>query len=144
MNIPQPQGDQVMDTPTNPSLLQRALLLDAALSGATGALLALGAGPFSSLLGLPVPLLRWVGIGLLPYAAFLVFLTKRKPISRPGSWVVVVGNVLWAVASVLLLVSGWVEPTTLGYTFTIGQALMVLVFADLQFMGLRRAQPAYA
>ena len=38
----------------------------------------------------------------------------------------------------MLLLSGWIEPTGLGYAFVIFQAVVVGVFAELQVMGLRR------
>jgi hypothetical protein len=46
---------------------------------------------------------------------------------------------LWALDSVLLLVSGWIEPTVLGEMFVLGQALIVAVLAELEFLGLRRS-----
>ncbi len=51
---------------------------------------------------------------------------------------VIVANALWVVASIALLVSGEVAPTMLGYVFVIGQAVAVLGFAELQWVGLRR------
>ena len=44
----------------------------------------------------------------------------------------------------LLLIGGWVAPTVLGYVFVIGQALVVALFAELEFFGLKRSQPALA
>jgi hypothetical protein len=51
-------------------------------------------------------------------------------------------NVLWVAGSIGLLVSGWVAPTALGYAFVIAQAIVVGVFAELQFVGLRRSEAA--
>ena len=61
--------------------------------------------------------------------------------SGPLTWVGNGCNLLWAVDSLLLLVTGWVAPTTLGYAVVVGQALAVAVFAGLQYVGLRRAAP---
>jgi hypothetical protein len=47
-------------------------------------------------------------------------------------------NVIWVVASILVLVSGAIAPTALGIAFVIFQAIVVAGFADLQFTGLRR------
>jgi hypothetical protein len=52
---------------------------------------------------------------------------------------VIVTNVLWAIDSALLAMSGWVEPNALGYAFIIMQALVVVAFAELQYVGLRRS-----
>src|SRR5262245_1170629 len=126
-------------TSTAPVLLRRALLGDAVISGGTGALMAGAAGPLSGLLGLPAGLLFWAGIVLLPFAAILVYLGTRARVSRPAAWIVVGCNVLWAVASLALLATGWVAPTALGYGFTIFQALVVALFGELQYFGLRRS-----
>jgi hypothetical protein len=58
--------------------------------------------------------------------------------SRPAVWVIIVANAAWTAASLLLLVSGWVTPTTLGYLFVVVQAAAVAIFAELQWLGLRR------
>jgi hypothetical protein len=53
-------------------------------------------------------------------------------------WAIVAYNTLWAVDSVVLLVSGTVTPTALGYAFVIFQAAVVAGFAGLQIVGLRK------
>ena len=121
------------------SLLRKALLADALLSGITGLALALLAGPLATPLGLAVGLLRWSGIILIPYAAFVARLGKRARIQRPLVFIVVACNAVWALDSVLLLVAGWIEPTLLGEVFVLGQAAVVAVLAELQFIGLRRS-----
>lgn len=118
--------------------LRRALVLDAVASGATGLLMIAGAGLAEGLLGLPAALLRGAGLVLVPYVAFVAYAGTRASISRPAVWAIVAANALWAVASALLLVSGWVAPTALGYAFVIGQAVVVLLLGELQYIGLRR------
>lgn len=120
-------------------LLRRALIADAVVSGATGALMLLAADLLGNLLGLPVMLLRLAGLSLLPFAALVAYVGTRARISRRIAWGIVGYNLLWAIDSILLLVLGWVAPTTLGYLFVIGQALVVAGFAELQYFGLRRA-----
>ncbi|BBK33204.1 hypothetical protein EDC65_4171 [Stella humosa] len=121
------------------SLLWWSLAGDAAVSGACGLLMAAGADPLSGLLGLPVPLLRWAGLALLPYALFLAWLARRPAPPRGAVWAVIVLNVLWAADCLILLASGWVAPTGLGIAFVLVQAVTVLAFADLQYLGLRRS-----
>lgn len=48
------------------------------------------------------------------------------------------------VASVVLLLSGLVAPTTLGTAFIVAQATIVAVLAELQIIGLRKAVAAAA
>jgi hypothetical protein len=124
------------------TFLRRALMLDAVASGGAGLLMIAGAGLLEGLLGLPAALLRGAGLVLVPYVAFVIWTGSRETISRPAVWAIIAANVLWAAASGLLLVSGWVAPTGLGYAFVIGQALVVAVLGELQYMGLRRPTAA--
>jgi len=119
------------------TFLHRALMLDAAASGATGLLVVVGAGLLEGLLGLPAALLRGAGLVLVPYVAFVAYAGTRETISRPAVWTIIAANVLWAAASAMLLVSDWVAPTALGYAFIIGQAVVVALLGELQYVGLR-------
>jgi hypothetical protein len=125
-------------------LLRQALVADATTSAAFGLLMLVGAGPLSGTLGLPEMLLRIAGALLLPYAAFIGWLGIRERIQKPVAWAVVLGNALWAADSLLLLVSGWVQPTSAGTAFVVAQALVVLMYAEFQYVGLRRSQEAMA
>ncbi|MBB3018858.1 CHASE2 domain-containing sensor protein [Microvirga lupini] len=125
-------------------LLRQALVADATTSAAFGLLMLIGAGPLSGVLGLPEMLLRIAGLALLPYAGFIGWLGIRETISKPIAWAVVLGNALWVADSILLLASGWVAPTSAGYAFVVGQALVVLMYAEFQYVGLRRSQEAVA
>ncbi len=124
------------------TFLRYALLADAIASGATGPLLIAGADPLTGLLGLPVTLMREAGLLLVPYVALVAFVGTRETISRPAVQAIIALNVLWVAGSIGLLVSGWVAPTALGYAFVIAQAIVVGVFAELQFVGLRRSEAA--
>src|SRR5262245_20512367 len=79
-----------------PSLfLRRALLADAAISGATGVLLLVGANLVDALLGLPSALLREAGIFLIPYGAVVGFLGIRERVTAAAVWAVIACNGLW-------------------------------------------------
>jgi len=121
------------------SLLRNALLADAVLSGATGLLLAVAAGPLSTLLGLSAALLRGSGLFILPFAILAGSWSLRERLARSSVFVLVVCNALWALDSVLVLLLGWIEPTVPGEVFVVGQAIIVAVLAELQFIGLRRS-----
>jgi hypothetical protein len=121
-----------MTSVANSTFLRRALLVDATASGAMGVLFLVAAGPLASLLGLPANLLRWVGILLIPFAAFLVWLAPRAADRRVIVRLVAAGNVLWVVASALLLVSGRFHATPFGTGFVLLQAAVVAVFAYLE------------
>ena len=127
-----------MSTVRPTPFLRNVLLLDAAASGATGLLLIAGAGLLDGLLGLPVALMREAGLILVPYVAFVAWVGTRQTIARSAVWTIIVANAVWTVASIGLLVSGWVAPTALGYAFVIAQAAVVALLGELQYAGLKR------
>jgi hypothetical protein len=120
-------------------VLRRALQLDAVVSGAFGLVL-LVCGPFLvDALGAPLVLLWPVAIVCLLYAAALWLIQARPRISGGAAWSIVALNLVWAAASVVLVVLGWLPLTALGVAFVILQAVVVAALADVQFVGLRRA-----
>lgn len=123
----------------SPSFLRRVLLVDAIASAATGLLMVLGASLLAPALGLPLVLLREAGIILLPFAAFVAYVGTRSEVPRRGVWAVIVANALWVIDSMVLLFSGWVEPTVYGQVFVVAQALAVAVLAELEFFALRKS-----
>ena len=124
----------------HPAALRRALLVDATASGGMGALLLLAASPLEPLLGLPASLLRWTAAVLVPFAALLIWVAGSAHTRLDVVRAIIVGNALWVIASVLLLVSGWVGPTRLGVLFVLAQAAAVAAFAYMEYDGLRRAR----
>jgi hypothetical protein len=125
------------------SFLREVLFADAIVSGATGAMMALDAGLLSPLLGLPQSLLFWAGLSLLPFAALVGVVASKPHPAKGGVWTIVVINVGWVLASVLILVAGLVSPTLLGTAFVIAQAVVVGILTELQIIGMRR-EPAIA
>jgi hypothetical protein len=121
------------------SLLRRILIVDAVTSGASGIAMLAFAELFASLLQLPVELVREAAIIMLLFAAFVGVVVSRREPARVAVWAVIVLNAVWVVDSILLLFTDWVAPNALGYVFVIAQATMVLVFADLEYMGLKRS-----
>lgn len=129
-----------MSNPIQPSVfLRRALLADAIVSAAVGAVMALGAAALQGLLGLPSSLLVLAGVALFPYAAYLVWVATRRAVPRAAVWVPIVLNGVWAVECGLLLFQDSVAPTALGQAFIVLQIVTVLLFAELEYIGLKRA-----
>ena len=124
------------------TFLRRALVADAALTGSTAILLTAAATPLEDLLGLPAALLRGAGLSLIPFTALLLYLLRGDSVSRAAAWFIIACNALWAVDSIVLLFTGWVDPTILGQVFVVFQALVVAAFAEAQYVGLRRAEYA--
>ena len=124
--------------------LRFALLADAVASGATGLMMIAGADLLTGLLGLSVALMREAGLLLVPFVALVAYVGTRQNIPHGAVKTIIALNVLWVLASAGLLVSGLVAPTALGYAFVIAQAIVVGVFAELQFTGLRRERAVTA
>jgi hypothetical protein len=129
----------------HPSLfLRRALLADAIFSGVGALGFTLGAGVFASLLNLPEALLRETGLFLIAYAIFVGWLGTRASMPKALVLIVVAGNAAWTLASVWLLFSGMVSPNLLGEIVVVAQAIATGVFAELQYIGLRKTSGAVA
>jgi hypothetical protein len=129
----------MLDRVSQSALLRFALLADALASGAMGVLMAAGAGVLAPLLGLPLPLLLWAGLPLIPFALFVGWAGTREQPPTGAAWAIVIVNLAWVAGSVVLLAVLPQAPTILGYAFVIAQALAVLVLAVLQWAGLGRA-----
>jgi hypothetical protein len=84
------------------------------------------------------PLLFWAGLSLLPFAALAGLVASRPQPAKTGVWTIVVLNIAWVLASVLVLVLGLVTPTIFGTSFIIVQAVVVGVLAELQIIAARR------
>jgi hypothetical protein len=114
--------------------LRTVLWLDAVTCVFTGLLLALLSAKLSAWLGLPEPLLFYAGLVLFPTAAFMAWTATRPEMPKPAVWIVIGGNALWVLGSLLVLA---LSPTKLGTAFVIAQAVVVAVLAELEYVGLK-------
>jgi hypothetical protein len=119
--------------------LRRALLADAIFSGVSAVELTLGAGAFAVLFSMPEALLRETGLFLIAYTALVGWIGTRPVIQKVLVVLVAAGNALWTLASIALLLSGAVSPNVAGQIVIIAQAIATGVFAELQYVGLRRS-----
>jgi len=123
---------------TSDTFLRLILWLDAATCTIFGlGLLVLG-GLVETYLGIPRAVhLAAVAI-LVPATAIMIGTASRNAMPEAGVMLVIIGNVLWVLASLWLAVSGVVAPTTLGIVFLLVQAAAVGAIAWLEWSGLRR------
>jgi hypothetical protein len=120
------------------SLLVTAVKLDAAMSGAAGALLVAGGAFLDGTTGIPAGWLVGIGLFFLAYAATLAAIVRAG--SPPGLVrLVVLGNAAWVVLSVVALLADWLTPTTTGSVLIGLQAAAVALVAELQWLALRRS-----
>ncbi len=118
--------------------LRRVLWADALVSGAAGALMLFGAALLAPWLNLPVALLAPAGAVLVLYAGALLWLARKPALPRGAVWGLITINLLWAIDCLWVSLGGVFAPTALGHAFIGVQIAAVLVFADLQYMALRR------
>lgn len=133
-----------MSTARFPLILRRLLVVDAITCLAMGAALIFANAPLAVLTRLPPALLAGAGLVLLPIAGFMLVLARRLSPSPAGVRVVIAGNVLWVLASVLLPLWPQIEPSSVGLLGLMAQAAGVAVLAALeQFaLGGTNAAPA--
>ncbi len=127
-----------MTVTVNP-LLRTALVLDATASGVSALLFTFGASFIADWMALPVGLVFWIGIFMFPWTALLATAARQATLSRMVLIDIIAVNALWVVASFGIMLGGVVDPTALGVAFITVQAIAVAVFAELQFVGMRRA-----
>jgi hypothetical protein len=95
-------------------------------------------GNLYTLFGLATPfLLDILAVGLLGYAA-LVWLVTRRPISRQTLMTFTAADALWVVASAVVLVLFWSQLDTIARLLVIAAAIVVEIFATLQFLAAGR------
>jgi hypothetical protein len=121
------------------TFLRRALLADAIFSGVAALGFTFGASAFAALFNLPDALLRETGLFLIAYTALVGWLASRTTLAKPLVLLVVIGNAAWTVGSIALLFSGAVSPNLAGELMVVAQAIATGVFAELQFLGLRKS-----
>ena len=125
-------------------LLRRAFIADAVFSGVSAAAMVLDASALASLLNLPEALLRETGLFLVAYTALVGWLGTRTDVPKALVMLVIVGNAAWTLASIALLFSGAVAPNLLGIIVVVAQAIATGVFAELQYIGMRRSEGVVA
>jgi len=118
--------------------LRNVLRLDALTCLTTGVLSVAASSALGGSFGLSTGLLQGSGVALLLVGAFILFAARNVPALRWPVWIVVLGNAGWVLASVLLLISGIERPTGVGTAYVIGQAVIVAVLAELEYVGLRK------
>lgn len=91
----------------------------------------------SERLGLPASLLADTGIFLLFYGAAVLFLAMRIRAPNATVWLLIAGNMAWAVACIAFLLRGVAELTLFGKGYVVLQASAAAILAQLQYAALR-------
>jgi len=120
-------------------LLRRALLGNALFSTLSAITILLAPRWVLRLLGLSQSLsLRVLGFSLIAFAVALVINARRPQVKTSDAWAAVIMDVVWVLGSGALLFL--VPFSTSGKWVVVLVADMVLIFAILQFAGIRKIQ----
>ena len=119
------------------SLLRLALRLDATLTGLAGLAIAAFAGPVASLTGLTPTHAYIFGAAFVAYGVVVYRLGGVEKVRAAGRWVIV-ANLLYALGSVIVVVDGLLALTTAGNAAMLAGGAYTVLFAALQYLGLRR------
>jgi hypothetical protein len=122
---------------TKDAFLRFAMRLDAVLTGLMG-IAGVAVAPRIAELSGTTPALEYsMGTFFIAYGVAVFALSLMKHVRTPGV-AVVVGNVVYTVAAVGVVLAGVWPLTTMGVVLTLGSGVYTLVMADLQYLGLRR------
>lgn len=123
----------------SPRQLRQVLAFDAVSGAATAVLQLALAGTLAAWFGLSETRVLALGWAFLGYVALAGWLARQPVPSRTGVMALVLANVAGAVVCLALAWGGGVTP--LGQAYLTAIAVVVLVLADLEFLGWRALAP---
>jgi hypothetical protein len=114
-------------------MLRDVFRANALFSAITGIALIVGAGPIASLMGQFAPIiLVVVGVGLLPFAGMVLYVSTQERIKRSVAFVIIALDALWVLGSIAGLLTSLFPLTTAGTWIVLLVADAVADFAALQ------------
>jgi hypothetical protein len=119
------------------SLLRFAMRLDATLTGLTGLLIAAAADPISSMTGLSSISEYGLGAFFVLYG-LVVFTLAALPDLRRAGIGVVIANVIFTVAAVVVVAADALPLTETGIAATLASGVYTALIGYLQYLGVRR------
>ena len=128
-----------MNTSMNQTLIRRILYGNAIFSGVSGLLFIVASRPIANFIGLDASIAILVlGIGLVGYGALIYTNASRPEISPSFVLFAIIGDSSWVLLSILLLVTGWISFSMEGKWAVGIIAVIVDIFATLQFLEWRK------
>ncbi|GLE51246.1 hypothetical protein [Mycobacterium montefiorense] len=126
-------------TGTRDGFLRLAMRADAIISGLVGLAGIPLAGYLANVSGTTKAFEYGMAAFLISYGV-LVFGLAALPSVRRAGMAVVLGNLLYTVAAVVLVLADVFPLTATGVVLTLGSGIYTLLFAELQYQGWRRAR----
>lgn len=121
------------------SLLRLAMRADAVITGVMGVAGLPLAGWLAETSGTTIGFEKAMSAFFIAYGIAVFALSTMRSVNVPGM-AVIIGNVAFTVGSVALVLAHVFPLTTLGVVFTLGSGIYTLAFAELQYVGWRRAR----
>lgn len=85
-----------------------------------------------------VDFISFIGVGLVGFALYIIYVVTRNPINTRFVWSIFVADVAWVVLSWILLATGAIPFSDAGNWAVLIIADVVLVFAIAEVVGIRR------
>ncbi|RDH78294.1 hypothetical protein DVS77_12430 [Mycolicibacterium moriokaense] len=121
------------------SLLRFSMRADAVLSGLAGIAGIPLAGRMAEMSGTTTAFEYSMSAFFIAYGVLVLALAQLPSVRKPGI-AVVCGNLLYTVAAVVFVLAGWMPLTTTGVVLTLASGVYTLVFAELQYQGVKRVK----
>jgi hypothetical protein len=91
--------------------------------------------------GLDTPiLLDAIAVAFIVYAGALVLAARQRPVGRQALLAFTVADAVWVAASAVVLIAYWGQLTPVGRFLIVAVAIVVDVFATLQFRAAGKAR----
>lgn len=126
----------------NDRLLRLVLKLDAVVTAVNGVAYLALTGVLNDLFGYPTSVQYEAGAFLLVYGIAVWVTATRLVVSRGATKLWITVNVLWALLSLVVVITGAIEATTFGKVWMVLQAVVVGAFAAGQAYALGKADRA--
>jgi hypothetical protein len=129
-----------MNSKSQFSNIRRILYANAIFSGLSGLIFTFASKTIAAFLGLASSsaIILALGIGLMIFADVIYIFAKKEKISKSFVLFIIIGDSLWVMGSIVLLITNWV-PFTVEGKWAIGIiAVIVDLFATLQFFEWRK------
>lgn len=126
-------------TATRDGFLRLAMRADAAITGLVGLAGVPLAGYLATASGTTTAFEYGMAAFFIGYGVLVLWLAALPSVRRAGM-AVVIGNLLFTVAAVVLVLADVFPLTATGVVLTLGSGIHTLFFAELQYQGWRRAR----
>ena len=130
-----------VQTQANNTSIRPILYANAIFSTLSGLEFALASKFTTNLIGVDnSPVIFDLGLALIGFGLFLFYKASRPVITREFVLFIIIADSLWVLSSILFLLTSWV-PFTLEGKWVVGiKAIIVDIFAGLQFFKWRKMQ----